>query len=105
LVCCVLILVNSWGWAQQGLTYADVERLTYQAFIDGQYDKVKKIGQEALAQNFDYFDLRLRLGIVYFREQHFDNALLHFEKAHQMNPQDAVLQEFLYFTYINLGKW
>lgn len=105
LVCCVLILVCSWGWAQQGLTYADVERLTYQAFIDGQYDKVKKIGKEALAQNFDYFDLRLRLGIVYFREKHFDNALLHFEKAHQMNPQDAVLQEFLYFTYINLGKW
>lgn len=97
-------MLCSWVWSQQGLNYADVERLTYQAFVDGQYDVVKKMGKEALSQNLDYYDLRLRLGIVYFREQHFDNALIHFEKAHQMNPMDVVLQEFLFFTYLNLGK-
>lgn len=97
-------MLYTWVWSQQGLNYTDVERLTYQAFVEGQYDVVKKIGKEALSQNMDYYDLRLRLGIVYFREQHFDNALIHFEKAHQMNPMDVVLQEFLFFTYLNLGK-
>lgn len=94
----ILILFSTQTFATQ-LTYRCVDSITYALFTTGRHEELKDIGKEALRQNIDFYYLRMRLGIVYYEETNYENALPHFVKANAMNPADTIAQEYLYYSY------
>lgn len=86
------------------LTYKEVDSLTYKLFMDGDFEEVQNIIDRAIAQDIDFYDMRLRAGIVYYDKREYDGALSHFQKAYKMNPADTVIQEYLYYTYLLSGR-
>ena len=88
----------------QELNIINVDSITYIQFANHQYDSLKKTGKEALAQNIDFYYLRMRLGIVYYEDKNYEKALLHFTKANNMNLADTINQEYLYYSYLFSGR-
>ncbi len=84
--------------AQQPLQYDEVVELTYWQWVTKDYKSLKTTAQQALKQGLDGYDLRLRLGAVYYAEQNYERALAHFERAYQMNPADTLGQEYYYWA-------
>jgi hypothetical protein len=90
--------------AQQPLTWSRADSLTYAYFISKQYDKVQSTGKAALSNGIDFYYLRMRMGIAYYEEHHYEQAIAHFEKAHAMNPADTLPEEYLYYSYLFSGR-
>jgi len=88
----------------QTLTYKKVDSITYFQFTNLQYDSLAITGQQALSQEIDFYYLRMRMGISYYNNKKYEQALPHFIRAYGMNPADSTLQEYLYYTYLFSGK-
>jgi tetratricopeptide (TPR) repeat protein len=99
----ILLFVSTAAIGQQ-LDFQKTDSLSYNQFMNHQYNELKKTGQLAIQQDIDFFYLRMRLGIAYYEEKKYENALIHFSKAHLMNPLDTVTQEYMYFTYQYLNR-
>jgi len=84
----------------QNLTYSSVDSSSYALAVNNQFDELKKLGKEALKQDIDFYLLRLRLGIAYYNEQNYEMAITHFERAFKMFPNDDLLNEYLYYSYV-----
>lgn len=87
-------------FAQQSTDFKTVDSTTYAQYSGQFWDELVQTGENALAQNIDYFYLRVRLGAAYFQLKKYREAEVHFNKAYQFNNDDAFLNEYLYFTYI-----
>ena len=57
-------------------------------------------GHQAIKLGFDYFYLRMRIGIAYYEEKKYDLAAPHFDKALQFNSGDELALEYLYYCYL-----
>jgi len=97
----IVISLNS--WAQDSLNFKTVDATTYQAYLEKNWKKVIKIGNEALKQDIDYYFLRMRLGIAYYERENYRKAIAHFEKAKEMSTEDVVIIEYLYYAYKFIG--
>lgn len=99
----IFIFISSVSSGQE-LTFKGVDSTTYFQFNDHQYSELKKTGKEALHQKIDFYYLRMRLGIAYYEDKNFEQALPNFERANGMNPADTTAQEYLYYTYLFSGR-
>ena len=86
--------------AQEKLTSATVESKSYKLYTDKNWKELIQFGNEAVAQNFDYYYLRLRLGIAYYELKKYRPALKQFLKAKKFNSKDDLLLEYIYYSYI-----
>lgn len=84
----------------QNLTYSFVDSSSFELIVNNKFDELKILGKQALKQDIDFYLLRLRLGMVYYKEENYEKALIHFEKAYKMFPNDDLLNEYLYYSYV-----
>ena len=61
-------------------------------------------GRRALNEGNDYFYLRMRLGIAFYENKNYHQALVHFKKAAEFNDKDSYLLEYLYFANLYSGR-
>lgn len=97
-----LTTLVSFGQAEKNLAWFD--QSTYEAYQRHDWDKVITLGKEALKAGYDYFYLRLRLGIAYFEKAKYRAAISHFEKALKFNNSDPLTVEYLYYAYRFSGR-
>ncbi|MDH4473135.1 MAG: outer membrane beta-barrel protein [Fluviicola sp.] len=97
----IVFLVNGFSIAQTNWNYAEIDSLTYQQYVRKDYKQLQKTAKAALNNEIDFYYLRMRLGISFYEQNNFDKAQIHFSRAYEMNPADSVVQEYLYYTYIN----
>ncbi|MBP7497369.1 MAG: hypothetical protein KA792_06880 [Bacteroidales bacterium] len=86
--------------SKRTLTYSYVDSLSYQQFLDEDYNEVIKTCRQALKAGIDFYYLRTRLSIAYYESRKYASALKHFLYAYKMNPSDLVLKEYLYYSLI-----
>lgn len=91
--------------AQDTLNSAGVEKKSYQLYLDKNWDELIVYGKKALAAGFDYFYLRMRIGIAYYENKNYRLAEVQFQKALGYNSTDETLLEYLYFCKIFSGKY
>ncbi len=101
-ILCTLAWLNK-AQAQE-LTYASADDSTYQQLISKRYKALIITGKQALAQHIDFYYLRMRLGIGYYNQQQYRLALPQFEAANKMNPAEVTCQEYLYYSYLLVGR-
>jgi tetratricopeptide (TPR) repeat protein len=86
--------------AQKVRSYEEVDSITYENLLTKDYKALKKNGTAALKQGVDFCFLRMRMGISFYEQEKYEQALTHFRKAYIMNPADSVVTEYLYYCLI-----
>lgn len=84
----------------QNLTIEQVDRSTYESYMNKDYDNTIKLGNEALKQGIDFYFLRYRIGVSYYEKKNYEAAISHLEKAKSFQSDDPILMEYLYYAYV-----
>ena len=100
----LLFLSLHYAHAQPRYTTVSVDAETYELWKEGDWNELIRIGNEALKQDIDFYNLRLRMGAAWYEKRNFHQAIRHFQPAWEMNPDDTVLKEYLYFSNLFSGR-
>ncbi len=98
----ILILIFTWSIQGQGLRHYD--SLTYAQFQNQESKELKTSVKEALSEGYDFYYLRMRMGIVYFEQGKYELALPHFRKSYAMST-DHVVAEYLFYSLLWSGRY
>lgn len=100
------LLIVAYGWnsnqllAQEKLTLGEVERLSYDYYIQKKWDDLIDLGKQSLKNDIDFFYLQYRMGIAYYNKRNYRKAIPHFENVVGITPEDAIAKEYLYYSYL-----
>lgn len=100
----LFLLVTNICLAQQELTSAEAEKETYKLYQDRNWSELIKVGQQAIDSGFDYYFMRMRLGISYYENKNYRLAEVHFKKALTFNSKSDLVHEYLYYCYALTGR-
>jgi len=92
------------SYSQDTLDAAEIEKKTLELYTNKNWNSLIAMEDEAFKNGNDYFYLRMRLGIAYFEQKNYCFALAHFKKAIGFNATDDLAQEYLYYSYVYIGK-
>lgn len=87
-------------YSQNSLNFQQVDNKTYQYYLNTQWDSLIYLGEEAIKQQIDYYYLRLRLGLAYYKKQSYCDAIKNLKIAYEFNSTDPFLLELLYYSYL-----
>lgn len=87
-------------YAQTPEQIAEVDRISYEQFQQKDFKKLKETVKDALANNIDFYYLRLRIGILAYDKKNFEYAITNFKKALEFAPLDTLSKEYLYYAYV-----
>lgn len=99
------VFISGFSAKADKLEYRYVDRMTYYYYTEQKWDSLIELGEEALDQGIDYYYLRMRIGIAYFEMEKYLFAAVHFRHARKLNPLDNVPVEYLYYSYLDAGKY
>ncbi len=89
---------------QPGNDFASLDRNMRLYYLANDWDSVIITGKNGLKSGEDYFFLRLRLGIAYYKTGNYCKAAYHLEKANLFNTNDETVLEFLYYSYLLMNR-
>lgn len=81
-----------------------MDTATYAFFIAGDWDRLIAEGRKALEEDIDFYYLRFRMGVAYYEKKNYHHAAVHLGKAYAANPEDVLLQEYLYYACLFSGR-
>lgn len=90
--------------SQQRQTSFDVEARSFEYYTQSKWDQLISFSNKALADGYDYFYLRYRLGVAYYYKGRYRLAAAHFKKALYLNSDDADTQVYLYYSLLFSGR-
>jgi len=100
-----LLLISAPVFSQSKKDFVTYNKVTFDLYENEAWDQLIITGMEALNNNYDFFYLRSRLGIAYYRKSNFAKSINHFEKALLFNDSDPVILEYLFFAYIFSNRY
>jgi hypothetical protein len=104
LIMTLIILVFPFAvYAQKENYNVNVDERTYELFNKSDWENLREIGYGALDAGIDFYYLRLRMGISYYKEKNYMSAIPHFEKALAFRSSDTLALEYLYYSYLFSG--
>jgi hypothetical protein len=89
--------------AQEPINFQYVDSVTYQCYLNGDWDQLIRVGELAIGQKIDFKRLRQRIGYAYFVKSDFYAAQFHYEKALKFDESDVDTRSYLYYCGINTG--
>ena len=95
----VLISFVSIKGKAQSQDYLYYDSLTYQLYLEKDYQSLLKTGGEAVDLGFDGYYLPMRTGIAAFELKMYRVAAGYFELAKVYSDNDLV-NEYLYYSYL-----
>jgi hypothetical protein len=98
-----ILLVHSASLSGQN-DFISLDKKTYDFFIRGDYENLKKTADIMFSKGIDYYYLRMRLGILSFNKQLYSSSLKHFSKAAEFNSTDTVSRSYIYYSYLYSGR-
>lgn len=98
----LIISVKSFGAETKSFAYYD--SLTYDQYTRQEWKTLTVTGREALKDGYDYYYLRMRMGIAYYQLKNFLKSIPHFRKAIYFNSADPTAIKYLYFALVESGQ-
>ncbi|MFO7935966.1 MAG: tetratricopeptide repeat protein [Bacteroidales bacterium] len=90
--------------AQQEGSFSRFDGESYRFYLEEKWDSLIHTGKEALDEGIDYYYLRMRLGIACYSKKNYRRAAQHFSRAIELNRQDPVALEYLYYSRLYAGQ-
>jgi len=103
LVFSLLLLFIITANAKSEVNFATVDSVSYQLYMEGNWDKLLQIGTEALQKNIDFKNLRKRMGYAFFCKGDYYASHNQYYKAYQFDKADADSKIYLYYCGLYLG--
>jgi tetratricopeptide (TPR) repeat protein len=91
--------------SQEELNSAVVEQKSYQLYVEKNWSELINYGKMSITKGYDYFYMRMRVGIAYYEKKNYSLAFGHFKKALIFNSSDELAQEYLYYCYSYNGMY
>ncbi len=85
--------------AQQSVHFPSVDSLTYQQYLAGDWEGLRKTAKHSIDNGLDYYYLRMRVAWSYYAQGKYRLAARHYEKALAFNSQDPIALNFLLNSY------
>ncbi|KGL64006.1 tetratricopeptide repeat protein [Polaribacter sp. Hel1_85] len=100
ILCIVLLWFVSTTNAQKtSLEIKEIDSITYALFLKEDWKPILKIGKQANAEGIDFYYLKVRMGIAYFKENKMFSAIQFLEEAYNLDTSNVVVQDYLYWAY------
>lgn len=90
--------------AQEKMNYAEVDKQSYQLFLEEKWPELITYSDEARKQGIDFFYLQARTGIAWYNLGKYRNAVPWFLKAYENDQSFEWLQEYVYYSLIFSGR-
>lgn len=100
----LLLIIASGIQAQLKPDPKAIDAKTFELYSAGKWDELITVSENAIDAGVDFYFLRLRAGVAYYKEQNYLSAIGHFEKALLFSPADLVAMEYLYYSYLFSGR-
>jgi len=99
----VILFVSTSVFSQQKLDNATVDSLTYNYYLNGNWNELILLGKRAVNEGVDFKYLQQRLGYAYYAMQNYYAAIRHYQNALYFDADDAISHTYLYYSalYIN----
>ncbi|MFC2112249.1 tetratricopeptide repeat protein [Bacteroidota bacterium] len=92
------------GQSLKAQSFTEFDAETYRLYTEKNWKELVRTGREGLKKDFDYYYLRMRIGIAYYERENYKSAQSHFKKALEFNEEDPIALEYLYFSYLGGGQ-
>ncbi len=99
----LFILSLSFAYGQQVHSMAWYNKTTYQSYLLADWEGLVKLGNAAIKDGYDFYFLRMRLGMAFYYQGKYRKAITHFSRALTFNFNPLVL-EYLYYSYKFSGQ-
>jgi hypothetical protein len=96
----MIILAN----AQEKLNYVEVDRQSYQLYLDENWPELIQFSKEARLQGIDFFYLQVRTGVALYNQGEFRKAAKWFLKAYANDQSFDWLQVYVYNSLVSSGR-
>ena len=90
--------------AQDTLNSGVVNQRTFDLYEQKSWKELDKQGADFLKKGYDYYYLRMRVGIAYYERKDYCLAEKHFNRALHFNSHDELAMEYLYYCYVFTGR-
>jgi len=100
----LLLMMLTPANAQESMTAAYVDSVTYQAYMIGDWDRVLETGKRALKSGIDFKFLQQRMGYAYYLKSDYYASMRHYEKALKDDPSDQTSILYLYYAGLESGN-
>lgn len=90
--------------AQKKLNFADVDKTSYNLFVQQKWSELIKYSDEARSQGIDFFYLQARTGIAYYNLKKYRTSSEWFLKVWKNDQSFEWLQEYLYYSLVYAGR-
>ncbi|MFT3753534.1 MAG: hypothetical protein QM800_11905 [Paludibacter sp.] len=97
----VLLFASLIAKAQQPQYDLRVDTVTYQYYLNGEWDKLIDTAKLAIKNDVDFKYLRQRLGYAWFAKGNYYASQQHYEKALKFDKEDVDTHTYLYYCGIN----
>ena len=96
-----VFLIAGKTYGQDTLSYPVIDQLTYKYYTAKKWDDIIKLGKKSHRKKIDFYYLGVRMGIAYFEKSKYLKAIKYLERAYETDKKNTVVQEYLYWAYIN----
>lgn len=90
--------------AQEKLSTLTVDRYSYEYYLQGDWKALISLGKKSVAAGIDFHYLRYRMAVAYYERGNYRKALSHFQEVAKHQPNDPVVLEYLYYSYLLSGR-
>lgn len=98
------ILISLSANSQKTLSVAQVDKESYALFQKGQWNELISFAAKANKEGVDFYYLQYRLAIANYELKKYRTSADLFQKLYQDNTEDAIIKEYLYFSYLLGGQ-
>jgi len=95
----VLLLMVTANAQEKPLSYKQVDSTTYALYLKQDWKPIIAMGKQSRTEGIDFYYLKVRMGIAYFKDNKMLSAIQLLEEAYKVNSYDVVVQEYLYWAY------
>lgn len=99
LIFSVLIAFSTLHGQGSPLSYKHVDSTTYAFYLQQDWKSLLELGKESKKKGIDFYYLKVRMGIAYFKEGKMLSAIKLLEDAYSDDNYNDVVQEYLYWAY------
>ncbi|MBC7412928.1 MAG: hypothetical protein H7331_10815 [Bacteroidia bacterium] len=90
--------------AQEKIIMSEVEPKSYELFSQNNWSGTIAYGKKCIKGGYDYYNLRMRIGISYYNQKKYLRAVTHFKEAVEFSSYDTLALEYLYYSYLFSGR-
>lgn len=84
--------------------FRSFDSISYNYYLKGDYANLERTAETMYSSGFDYYYIRMRLGILAYYKQRYKTSSDNFRKAIEFSSHDTLSHEYIYYSYLFSGR-